>query len=57
MGSDAEDLVEKQLEVFEEDEAYDAFVANTKIVIDCLLMLRRGTFPIHFFLHRMPRNH
>ena len=59
MGSDAgddDDQVEKKPEIFEEEEAYDAFVANTRIVVDCLLMLRRGAFSTHFFLHRMPRN-
>jgi hypothetical protein len=45
MGGDSEasneDQVEKKPEVLAEgDEAYDTFVANTMMVIDCLLMLR-----------------
>lgn len=31
---------EERVEVVGVDEAYDTFVANTRIVVDCLLMLR-----------------
>ena len=55
-----EDQVEEKprAEVVERDEAYDTFVANTMMVIDCLLMLRSEkrcvvSLIFFFFLCRM----
>jgi len=40
MDRDREVGDEKHVEVVGVEEAYDTFVANTRIVVDCLLMLR-----------------